>query len=113
MTYYNTLNIKGEDLRMATNKAESLKDSVLREFKKAWTNTGHTPHEMWRIINIVKEYLDPIPKRQIPITSVRRAMTDLTTEGKLIKTDKKRKGGYGADNYLWRLRIKVEQKELF
>ncbi len=46
-----------------------------------------------------------------PITSVRRAMTNLTLEGKLLKTDKKIKEIYGISNYLWRL--KDRQLELF
>lgn len=38
-----------------------------------------------------------------PITSIRRAMTNLTDKGKLVKTKIKRPGIYKAPNYCWRL----------
>ena len=40
---------------------------------------------------------------KIPITSVRRAMTDLTNDGKLIKTKFKRLGSFGRMVYTWTL----------
>lgn len=36
-----------------------------------------------------------------PITSVRRAMTNLSNQGKLIKTDEKKVGIYGRNEYIW------------
>lgn len=39
----------------------------------------------------------------IPITSVRRAISDLTRDGKLVKTDKQVIGIYGRKEYVWRL----------
>lgn len=39
-----------------------------------------------------------------PVTSVRRAMTNLTTAGLLVKTEHKKAERYGRRNYLWRLR---------
>lgn len=39
-----------------------------------------------------------------PVTSVRRAMTNLTTAGLLVKTRRKKLERYGRHNYLWRLR---------
>ena len=47
----------------------------------------------------------------VPITSVRRAMSNLTRDGKLEKTSKKVVEVYGISNYLWRL--KERQLELF
>ena len=38
-----------------------------------------------------------------PLTSIRRAMTTLTKDGKLIKTDKQVPGIYGTPNYKWKL----------
>jgi DNA-binding transcriptional regulator PaaX len=36
-----------------------------------------------------------------PLTSVRRALTNLSKQGKLIKTDEKKKGIYGRDEFIW------------
>lgn len=38
-----------------------------------------------------------------PITSVRRAMTDLTVAGKLVKTKETVPGAYGKREHLWAL----------
>lgn len=39
-----------------------------------------------------------------PITSIRRAITDLTEVGLLEKTGNKKPGIYGKNNYTWRLK---------
>jgi hypothetical protein len=43
--------------------------------------------------------------QQWPITSVRRALTQLTEAGYLVKTDTLRPGIYGEMNHTWKLRI--------
>lgn len=45
---------------------------------------------------------------RVPITSVRRAITNLTTIGLLEKTDTQRAGKYGRRNYCWRLAVGVD-----
>ena len=42
---------------------------------------------------------------KVPITSVRRAMTDLTTEGWLTKTDIMKKGRYGKEVHCWKAKM--------
>jgi hypothetical protein len=42
-----------------------------------------------------------------PITSVRRALTNLTKAGKLIKTDHKVEGMHGRDEHCWALRYEI------
>ena len=39
---------------------------------------------------------------QTPLTSIRRAMTDLTAEGMLVKTDYRVEGSYGKKVHTWR-----------
>jgi hypothetical protein len=46
-----------------------------------------------------------------PITSIRRAITDLTDEGKIVKTQKTIKGIYGKKEHLWELPKKPETSE--
>lgn len=41
-------------------------------------------------------------RMNIPITSIRRALTTLTDSGYLIKTGEMRQGEYGAPNHCWR-----------
>jgi len=38
-----------------------------------------------------------------PITSVRRCMTDLTNNGYIVKSDKRKMGDFGELNYMWTL----------
>ena len=46
-----------------------------------------------------------------PITSSRRAMTDLTNLGKIVKTDRQIKGIYGKAEHLWELPL-LEPKQV-
>ena len=63
---------------------------------------GMTPFE-------VRESVLP----ECPITSARRAMTNLTESGLLVKTDMRRER-YGKKNHVWRLaRRRHEQRNLF
>ena len=49
-----------------------------------------------------------------PLTSIRRAITDLTEVGQLEKTDRKRAGLYGKDEHCWRYALgRHIQKGLF
>ena len=50
-----------------------------------------------------------------PLTSARRAMTNLTEAGYLTKTELKTPGIFGAMNFNWRLNAdyKMEQRGLF
>ena len=40
-----------------------------------------------------------------PITSIRRAMTQLTKDNHLVMTEKKRNGIYNTPNHLWELNL--------
>jgi len=41
---------------------------------------------------------------QTPLTSIRRAITDLTNRNRLVKTDKKVLGSAGRKTYTWKLK---------
>lgn len=94
MSYYNTLNEEGEVLKESTQKAKT-QTSVIFDLFRVNPDQSYTPFEVNYILSF-KNY---------PITSVRRAMSDLTKEGKLEKTEKKEEGEYGKDNYCWRLKF--------
>ena len=53
----------------------------------------------------IQEALSNLYDLNAPITSVRRAITDLTTEDKLIKTDIMKKGIYGKEVHCWKLKL--------
>jgi len=46
-----------------------------------------------------------------PITSIRRAITNLTDDEKIVKTQKTTKGIYGKKEHLWALPKKTETTE--
>jgi len=93
--YYNTTNQTGATLKEAHVKSVKLADRVM-DFFESHPVQVYTPFEVLEAIG-----------GNVPITSVRRAMTDLTKEGKLYKSKRKRLGDYGAENYCWGLTFKT------
>jgi hypothetical protein len=96
MTYYNTTNLIGQDLLKEIENAKTQEDKILLFFKK-YPLQYFSPSE---IFSSVFNY-------NVPLTSVRRAITNLTNSGKLIKTDKKKQGSYGKPNFCWKLNISI------
>lgn len=101
--YYNTTHETGTDLKTRRGKAVGLQSRILELFKQHPTK-NFTPFEMQKLDNYNK-----------PITSVRRAITNLTKAVLLEKTDIKREGDYGAPNFTWRLQrdLVCGQMEIF
>ena len=60
-----------------------------------------TPFEVWAAV---------LP--DVPITSVRRAITCLTDDGKLEKVNRLKPERYGKPNYLWKLKRARGQLQL-
>lgn len=91
MTFHNTIHLQGEELTTATNKAKRQQDAVLEFFE---VNYGgcFTPLQVHRSLGL-----------NCPETSIRRAITNLTTLGLLEKTPMKVAESYGKINYTWRL----------
>jgi|TARA_Y100001963_G_C6665200_1_gene392369 hypothetical protein len=89
MSYYNTTNLKGSTLKNSRKKAKTQEDLILAWFKKH--KRAYTPCEV----------RDKV-LRDSPLTSVRRAMTNLTEKGYLIKTTLTKMGKYGKFNYCWK-----------
>ncbi|MFH1486017.1 MAG: hypothetical protein ABIH46_08105 [Chloroflexota bacterium] len=91
--HYNTTAQRGKALKARWAKAESQEAEILALFTRRSTST-FTP---WQ----VQAFL--FSGSATPITSVRRAMTDLTKAGKLRKTERMGKGPYGQPCHLWEL----------
>ena len=98
MKFFNTIRIRGHELERAQFTAKKQSDRIYEVFKR--TSGKLTPFEIWQ----VDCELDQV----VPITSIRRAMTTLTDDGKLIKTDRMKEERYGKANHYWRLATKAE-----
>jgi len=94
MTFYNTTNQSGEELKSSWIETAKQDEIVLLLFARNQDMT-FTPFD---IQNILKNDYD----KDYPITSVRRSISNLTEIEALEKTSTKRKGKYGKANYCWK-----------
>tara|TARA_R100000742_G_C4198128_1_gene28081 strand:+ start:260 stop:553 length:294 start_codon:yes stop_codon:yes gene_type:complete len=94
MTFYNTTNQSGEELKCSWIETAKQDEIVLLLFARNKDMT-FTPFD---IQNILKNDYD----KDYPITSVRRSISNLTEIEALEKTSTKRKGKYGKSNYCWK-----------
>ena len=91
MSYFNTTNEKGEELKRNHAKAITQDQRIFNIYNAE--RVPLTPYDIYIMMG-----------DGTPITSIRRAINTLTAEDKLIKTNIKRKGMYGKLNYAWELR---------
>jgi len=92
VTFYNTTNETNPELATYQGQAKTQDQKIMIWFHSRVFNSGFTPSEIMH--NVLPE---------APITSVRRSMSNLTADGKLVKTLEKRKGIYGRPEYVWKL----------
>jgi len=90
MTYYNTTEATGPELKEYRTKAIRQED-IIRHFFST-REQGYPPHEVHAVM---------FP-RSVPITSVRRAMTNLEAAKFLEKMPDKVEGPYGRPVHLWK-----------
>ena len=89
MTYFNTTHTDGQQLSQYRRAASSQDERIMQ----ASHVFPASPSVIWaRVFN-----------RTVPLTSVRRAMTNLSNDGKLVKTGKQVNGHYGRPEYVWKL----------
>ena len=98
--YYNTINEKSPSLEKSDSKARKQKDQIFALFRH--TLRPMTPAEIWEHYGY--------KNNNVPLTSIRRAITNLENEGLLKKTDIQKEGIYGKMNYCWIYEEKVESK---
>ena len=92
--YYNTNNETGDVLKSSiesSNKQEEVIMVIFNHYKR-----NLSPDEIQGILVDNSE-------TTYPITSIRRAMTNLTNDGKLKKTNIMRKGVWGKMTHTWKL----------
>lgn len=99
LIFHDTVPLPEEELGMAREKAFMQRRMVLDFFRQRFS-MNFTPTEVW-------EFLNGHVTSTILLTSVRRSITDLTKEGRLVKCDwsESRPGKYGKLNRVWRYRI--------
>ena len=92
--YHNSTDLEGKALETSVRKAKTQEEAIYALFK-ARPSDILTPFEVQRLLD----------NQFVPITSIRRAISNLTREEKLVKTPYKKKGEYGALNYTWKLNL--------
>ena len=87
--FYNTTNETGATLQNYKVKAQNQEQAIYDWFrrKQCFASPSQVTAELFL--------------NTIPVTSTRRAMKNLTDEGKLIKCDEKIIGPYGRPEHLW------------
>ena len=91
INFFNTNNETGATLTASKVKAAGQQGLIL-EYFEAHMNGYFNPFDIqYRV------------KLNAPITSIRRAMTNLEKVGKIIKTSKMKSGKYGKQNHTWKL----------
>ncbi len=105
-SYHNTTNVSGDQLARYQDKALSQDQRLLAYFKLVYNSGGGYIQ------------LTPTMARQnifsnkVLITSVRRALSNLTRDGKL-RMSGQTKGPYGRPEHYWRLVERSSQQALF
>ena len=101
--YFNTTRSSGAQREQYEHQAKS-QEEVIYEYFASRHGMEYSPSQ-------VREYLN---LTSAPITSVRRAITNLTNASLLTKTDRQTAGPYGRPEYLWTLKRNDEaQGDLF
>ncbi|OLY92476.1 hypothetical protein SAMN05444008_102408 [Cnuella takakiae] len=96
-TYHNTTNLSAQELMARVQRASKQKDAVLLIFlaKRGQKYAASQVHRSFTKAG-----------KTWPITSIRRAMTDLMNEGHLVKLDETRIGPYNDPEHLYTLNIR-------
>jgi len=90
--FFNTNGLSGDQLAAAISSAKTQEEKVLFLFRiNGVSMSPHEVHTKWI------QYFD-----EVPLTSIRRAMSVLVSRHKLIKTDQLVQGKYGKPNYRWK-----------
>ena len=95
MTFFNTIGENQDELSSSISKCKTQEAKILKCFH--YYETSLSPSMVLKMTGL-----------KCPITSIRRAMTNLSNEGKLIKTNEKIKGLYDKLEHLWSLPVKPE-----
>jgi len=99
--FYNTINLTSSDLQIAKDNAKSQEEFI------KWLFNNNTS------LKITPSQLMVLFGRNTPITSIRRALTNLTNDDFLQKTDEMIQGLYNKPEHIWKLKIKKPINNIF
>tara|TARA_R100001443_G_scaffold68514_2_gene77218 strand:- start:8362 stop:8637 length:276 start_codon:yes stop_codon:yes gene_type:complete len=91
MSYYNTTNLEKEALKKCRKAVISQEKKILDIFQRLQIPLSPT--------DLYTHFFN-----KTPITSIRRALSNLTKDGKLEKTLLMKIGGYGKAEHCWKLK---------
>ena len=104
MAYFNTTHVRGQQLADYEAKTDSQEIMIL-QFFKANKGSEWTPED-------IHQHHGGF--HSTPLTSIRRAFSNLQRDGFIEKTDNQVEGMYGRPVYTWRVKIREGvQNELF
>lgn len=90
---------------LAEGKARTQEDIVYTFFRTNW-RSSYSPSRVHKMLVNAEKI-----KAATPLTSIRRAITNLTEEGKLAMSDTMVNGPMGKPEHTWKL-IKVKTRNL-
>jgi hypothetical protein len=101
LIFHDTVPLPEERLPEARKRAARQKEAILDYFRQRYS-MSFTPRDVYN--SLLDASLSSDDHYFVLLTSVRRAITDLTKEGKLTKCDysERREGGFGHPNRTWR-----------
>lgn len=102
MAFYNTTDESGPALEASRCKGRKQESAVLGYYLQH-PNNFVSPSQLFKAFE----------HKNWPITSIRRAVTDLTRDGLLVKTPKTVMGIYGKKEHCWKLKPAYFQETLF
>lgn len=88
-SHYNTTSEKGATLRAYEDAAKSLEDRILLLMRVQSEIPRWSPTRLHGYFN------------NVPLTSIRRALTNLTKQGKCFKSEVMSVGSYGRREHNW------------
>lgn len=104
-SYFNTTDVSGADLARYQDAALSQEERLLAYFEDAFNAGQYVKLTPTNALILVFS-------NKVPITSIRRALSNMTRDGKLMK-DGQTKGPYGRPETYWRLVERSSQREMF
>jgi hypothetical protein len=97
ISFHNSLQFSGPELETTEVKTYT-QDQLVLHFFQQHPDQDFTPAEVYAAMKATGTI-----NELTPITSIRRAMCNLTTACYLFKTQNKRAGIYGMVNFTWKL----------
>lgn len=98
-SFHNTTGTQASELDLRESKAQSQDEDVLNVFKAMRLSRILTPEMVLRYLKDTK----PKRYRNTPLTSIRRAFSNLKYRGLIEKSDLKTPGDYGMKVNCWKL----------